>query len=79
MVTCARDGKPRSMKLACGSLKTTEEIISQQLAPIQMTSRRLREATDFKDARLPWNWKILKEIHRCTFPWFVSQLSVLNR
>ena len=68
------------MKLAGGSLKATGEIISQQpLAPIQMTSRRLRKAIDFKDVRLTWNWKILKEIHRCTFPLFVSQLPVLNR
>ena len=68
------------MKLAGGSLKATGEIISQQpLAPNQMTSRRLRKITDFKDARLVWNWKILKEIHRCTFPWFASQLSVLNQ
>ena len=68
------------MKLAGGSLKTTGEIISQQpLAPNQMTSRRLRKVTDFKDARLVLNWKILKEIHRCTFLCFASQLSMLNQ
>ena len=55
------------MKLVSGFAKTTREAISQQpLVPIQMTSRRSRKVTGFKDARLVWNWKILKEIHRCT-------------
>ena len=50
-------------------------ILQRPLAP----APRLKKVTDFKDARLVWNWKILKEIHRCTFPWFASQLSVLNQ